>query len=67
MSQRTMNKIWMTKMKAKPKPNKEMNHHLVGFRYGAKADSKKIIAARIFRKRKNFFANTENLAAINAI
>ena len=54
-------------MNAKPNPSREINHHSVGFKYGAKADNKNTIAARIFKKRKNFFAKTENLAAINAI
>ena len=65
--QKIKNKSCRPKIKAKPKPRSEINHHLVGFKYGAKADNKKTIAARIFKKRKNLFAKTENLAAINAI
>ena len=67
MSQRMTNNSCIIKMKAKPNPSSEINHHFVGLRYGAKADSKKTVAASIFKKRKNLFAKTENFAVINAI
>lgn len=49
MSQNKRNAISVTNRKAKANPIKEINHHFLGLRYGARQANKKITATKLLK------------------